>query len=804
MIKNYLKIAFRSLLKNKTFSFINVFGLSVGLATCLLLMLYIFDEIQYDKHHKDADRIYRVAIESNEKWAGTPAPMANGLKTDFAQVQHVTRLLSFPGITKMLLTNEKNNKQFYETHGYYADSSFFRIFSYDFVKGNPYTALAGPNSLVISEEIARKLFGDENPIDKVIVVEIPYGKNSYTIKGVFRNTGQRSHIDAHFFLSMRNGDVGQWVINQRSWATNSIFYTYFKLKPGTSAGAFEQNLPAFLERNGGADLKASGDLKKKLFLQPLLDIHLKSAIGFEMSANGSMTYLYIFGSIAGFLLLIACINFMNLSTARSEKRAKEVGVRKVMGANKDSLIWQFLGESIMMSLIAVLFAIFIILLVLPAFNSFTQKDINLFEKPVFLLWIAGLTMLTGLLAGAYPAFYLSSFKPITVLKGKLMNTISAVSIRKGLVVFQFAISVSLIIMSAIIWRQTDYLKKQHLGFNKNQQLILPFQNTGSANNYPALKNELLKNPKVSSVSAGSSYPGIQLIEDNLFYAEGKTIDDHVDIHFARVHDDYEQTLGYKLLYGRNLSNNPAADSNGIVLNETAVKKLGYDIKQATGKKIYYNMDKQVLSMEIVGIVKDFNYRSLHEPITPYGLIKLRQAQPQFLIANLANGDLAGTIAAIKNVWKKINPSSPFEYSFLDQDFQKSYEKEQRTAGILIYFMLITVFIACLGLLGLASFTAEQRKKEVGIRKVLGASVTNITALLSGDFLKLVMIGILIASPLSYYLGNKWLQDFAYRINITWWMFALAGMSALLIAFATVSFQAIKAAIANPVKSLRSE
>ena len=806
MLKNYFKIAVRSLLKNKTSSFINVFGLSVGLATCLLLMLYILDEIEYDKHHKDADRIYRVAMESNEQWAGTPGPLANGLKTDFAEIQTVTRVLSFPGITKMLLTNDKSNKHFYETHGYYADSSFFDVFTYDFAKGNPHTALTGPNTLVISEEIANKLFGQENPIDKVISVEIPYGKNSYTIKGVIRNTGQKSHIDAHFFLSMKNGDVGQWVANQTLWSTNNIFYTYFKLKPGATADKLEKKLPEFLARNGGADLKASGDLykNKKLFLQPLLDIHLKSAIGFEMSANGSMSYLYIFGSIAAFLLLIACINFMNLSTARSEKRAKEVGIRKVMGANTDSLIWQFLGESVMMSLIAVFFALLIVLLFLPSLNSFTQKNIILFQNPVLLLWIAGLTLLTGLLAGTYPAFYLSSFKPITVLKGKLINTISAVSVRKGLVVFQFAISVSLILVSAVIWRQMNFIKKQDLGFNKDQKLILPFQSTGSANNYVALKNELLKNPKINSVSAGSSYPGIQLIEDNLFYAEGKTIDDRVDIHFARVHDDYTETLGYKLLYGRTLSENSTADSNAIVLNETAIKELGYDTKQAIGKKIYYNIEKKVLSMEIVGIVKDFNYRSLHEPITPYGLIKLGEAQPQFLIANLRNGTVAGTIADIKNVWSQVNHHSPFEYSFLDQDFQKSYEKEERTSGVIIYFMLIAVFIACLGLLGLASFTAEQRKKEVGIRKVLGASVTNITALLSKDFLKLVTIGILVASPLSYYLGKRWLEDFAYRINISWWMFVLVGLFALLIAFATVSFQAIKAAVANPVRSLRSE
>lgn len=805
MLKNYFKIAWRNLLNNKTFSFINIFGLSVGLATCLLLMLYIFNEADYDKHHKNANLIYRIAIDTKtEKWAGTPAPIAKGLKKDFPEIEEVTRVLNFPGVPKMLLKNENNNKQFYETNGYYADSSLFSVFSYDLAKGDAHSALAGPNTLVISEEIADKLFGQEDPINKVLSVELPFAKSNYTVKAILKNTQKKSHINARFFLSMKNGDVGGWVDNQTLWSTNNLFYTYLKVKPGTTAHKLEQKLPSFLSRNGGADLKATGDNSKKLFLQPVSDIHLKSAIGHEISSNGSVTYLYILGSIAAFILLIACINFMNLSTARSEKRAKEVGVRKVMGANRDLLIWQFLGESMLMAIIALVFALLIISLFLPAFNAFTQKEILLFENPALLFWVTALTLLTGLLSGLYPAFYLSSFRPIAVLKGKLINSISAISIRKGLVVFQFAISVSLILLASIIWQQMNYLKSQDLGFNKNQQLILPFQNATSANNYITLKNEMLKNSGVISVSAGSSYPGIQLIEDNLFYAEGKTIDDHVDIHFARVHDDYIETLGNKILFGRPLSKNPSADSSAIVLNETAVKKLGYDVKAAIGKKIYYQMDNQQYSMDIVGIVKDFNYRSLHEPIAPYGMIKLRGQQPQFLIANLQKGNLETIIAGIGKLWKQINPNSLFEYSFLDQDFQKSYEKDERTSGIITYFMLITVFIACLGLLGLASFTAEQRRKEVGIRKVLGASVISITALLSRDFLKLVVIAIVIAIPVSHYLGNKWLQDFAYKIDLSWWMFALAGLAALVIAFATVSFQAIKAALANPAKSLKAE
>jgi putative ABC transport system permease protein len=804
MLRNYLKIALRNLLKNKTFSFINIFGLAVGLATCLLIMLYVFDELSYDKHHKDKDQLYRVALEVNgEKWAGSPAPFAQGLKKDFAEIEQLARFIKFPNIDKMLLKNQKNNRQFYETNGYYVDADFFKLFTYDFKYGNQ-NALNQPNTLVISETVANKLFGNDNPIDKIINVEIPYGKLNYTVKGVFKNTQQKSHINAHFFLSMENGDIGQWVKQQTNWNNNSIFHTYLKLKSGTNVAAFEAKLTPFLQRNGGADLKAA-KVSKTLFLQPVQDIYLKSAIGYEISTNGSMTYLYIFGAIAAFLLLIACINFMNLSTARSEKRAKEVGVRKAMGAKKAALVWQFLGESLIMSLIALLVSIVLLISILPAFNAFTQKDIILFQNRALVLWIAGITTLTGLLSGLYPAVYLSSFNSISVLKGKMATGISALFIRKGLVVFQFAISISLIIVAVVIWQQLNLIRNTDLGFNKSQQLILPFQSRTSATNYTALKNELLTHSNVISATSGSSYPGIELLEDHLFYAEGKTLNDKVDVGFVRANDDYIETLGYKILYGRSLAQNMAADSNTIILNEAAIKQLGYNPKTAVGKKVYYEVNNQQLSKEIVGIVKNFNYRSLHNAIAPYGIIRLSSdQQPSYFIATIREGNAKNTIAAVEKIWKKINPETPFEFTFLDQEFQKSYEKEERTAGIIAYFTIIAIFVACLGLFGLATFTAEQRTKEIGIRKVLGASVMSITTLLSKDFLKLVLISCLAAFPIGYWAMNKWLQDFAYRIDITWNIFALAGFATALIALLTVSYQAIKAALMNPVKSLKSD
>jgi putative ABC transport system permease protein len=804
MLRNYLKIAFRNLLKNKTFSFINIFGLSVGLGTCLLIMLYVIDELSYDKYHTDGEQIFRVALQTkDEKWSSAAAPVAQGFKKDFAEVEEVTRLLNFPNIDKMLLTNEKSDKKFYETNAYYVDDTFFKIFTYDFKYGNGQTALNQPNTIVISESVANKIFGNENPVDKVINVEIPYGKLNYTVKGVFRDKEQKSHINAHLLLSMQNGDIGQWVNNQTNWAVNSIFHTYIKLKPQTDVAAFERKLPDFWKKNGGTDMLTINVLKT-IFLQPMPDIYLKSSIGNEISANGSMTYVYIFSSIAAFLLLIACINFMNLSTARSEKRAKEVGVRKVMGANKNALIKQFLGESLVMSFIALVIALLLVQLCLPAFNNFTQKNISVLQNPTILLWIVGLTILTAVLAGLYPSFYLSSFKPIAVLKGRLINNISATFIRKGLVVFQFAISVTLILVTIVIWRQMNLIRNQDLGFNRDQQLIIPFRSAASANSYTALKTEVLKNSKVISATAGTSYPGVQLIEDQLFYAEGKNLNDKVDIHFVRANDDYIETLGYKLLYGRTLSKTPTADSNAIILNESAIKQLGYSNKNALGKKAYYEEQGKVYYKEIVGVVKDFNFRSLHEAITPYGIMKVHDNQHNFFIANIQQGDFKSTIASIEQIWKKINPASPFEYYFLDQDFQKSYQKEEKTSGVITYFMFIIIFIACLGLFGLAAFSAEQRTKEIGVRKVLGATVGQVIGLFTKDFLKLVGIACVIAFPVGYWLMNTWLQGFAYKVAIEWWTYAIAGVLILLIAFITVSYQATKAALMNPVKSLKSE
>jgi putative ABC transport system permease protein len=807
MFKNYFKIAFRNLIRNKAFTFINIFGLAVGLATCLLILLYIFDETSYDKHHKDAERIFRIASTGKgEPWAAVSAPLAWGLKADMPEVEQVTRLLKFPNLDKILLRYEYNNasKQFYESNGYYVDSTFFQLFTYHFRYGDPQTALQQPNSLVISEDIADKLFHDENPVGKTVRIGLPFGEFNYTVQGVFDNPENKSHIPARFFLSMRNSDAGGWVAAQTNWATNSIFHTYVKLKKTADPRSFERKLQPFLERRGGDDMRAGG-VSKQLFIQPVKDIYLHSDLGNEIAATGNIRYLYILSSIAIFILIIACINFMNLSTARSEKRAKEVGVRKVMGAEKSSLIQQFLGESFLMCLMALVLALIMAWLLLPFFNKLAEKQLQAFHDPRLIIWIIVLTLITGLISGLYPAFYLSAFKPIAVLKGKIINNFSAVAIRKGLVVFQFMISICLMVGAIVIWQQLKFLKNQHLGFNKNQQIVLPLQSSSVSQNYTALKNELLNNPHVKTVTSCSSYPGIQNATDMLFFEPGKTVHDAVDIHLSTVEQDFFQTLGLELIQGRAFSREFTADSASLVLNEAAVKALGYDAKSAIGKTLYFEWQNGRHSMQIVGVVKDFHYESLHSSIRPFGFATGFFADPHnYVIANLKTTDYTSLLADFEHSWNKINPSTPFVYSFLDQDFQKNYEKDERTSGIVGYFTIIAILIGCLGLFGLSAFSAEQRTREIGIRKVLGASVINVAALLSRDFVRLVLLALLIATPLAWFGMHKWLQGFAYRIGISWWIFLLAGCIAIMIALVTVSFQAIKAALANPLKNLRRE
>jgi putative ABC transport system permease protein len=816
MLKNYFKIAWRNLMKNKAFSFINVLGLSTGLVCCMLITLYLLNETSYDRYQKNADNIYQVGTDfiglgNFKKQPTTPAAMGEIMKSVFPQIQQTTRMVRLFAEDKTLLQYTPQNgaiKSFYETKGYVADSTFFRIFTYHFIEGNPATALTNPNSVVLDEEIAKKIFGNQPALNKVIhISSSTNGDHDYQVTGVFRPINKPSHIDGRFFMSTMGGNIASMIKNAgTNLANNNMYYTYLLLAPGTDPKKLEAQFPAFVDKYAGKDLKAVG-FQKAQYLIGLKDIHLHSGSDNDVTPSGSVTYLYILASIALFTLLIACINFMNLATARSSKRSSEVGIRKVLGAEKRFLIAQFLGESVLMSLIAFVFAIAFTKLLIPAFNHLSGKNLslsfaNIWIIVVFLL----LSVLTGLLAGSYPAFYLSSFNPAKVLKGKFSNSLAAVSLRKGLVIFQFVISVVLIVASVVIAQQMNYLRSADLGFTQERQIVIPLRSQNAKKIYSAFKDELLKQSTVANVGASMFYPGITNFADNILYKEGESMQQGKDIRMNYVDTRFLQTLNIQPVAGRLFSDDfPSDTAQAIILNEKGIKELGFTSPQESiGKKLYFDFQGKNYNFHIVGVVKDFHYEDLHLPITPYAFQLSLDPQYNYMIVHAKAGNMNNILTSIKNSWYNLNPSEPFEYSFLDKDFQKNYDAENRLSAIVGYFTAIAILISCLGLFGLATFSAEQRIKEIGVRKTLGASVSSIVALLSKDFLKLVGIAVLIASPLAWLAMHKWLQSFAYRIHISWSVFVITTLAALLIALITISFQAIKAALANPVESLRSE
>ena len=818
MIRNYLKIAWRNLLKNKTATAINIFGLTVGLAACMLIVIYIVHENSYDRHFKDHEQIHLIGTtfirEGKEnKSAGTPFIMGETMQQEFPEVQANTKLLSIFTEDKTLLRYSPENgvpQTFYEPKGYIADSAFFNIFSYEFKEGNSTTALHNPKSIVISEEIAKKFFGNQPALNKNITVasNLTGGDVLFTVTGVFKESSKPSHIDARFFLAFKGGAMEDYVKSQGpNFVNNNMFLTYLLVKPGSDVKQLEAKFPAFIQKYAGADLKVAG-FNKKQFIVSLKDIHLKSGVDNTATPSGNLTYLYILISIAAFILLIACVNFMNLATARSSKRAAEVGVRKVLGAEKSALIKQFLGESFLMSVIAFSLSLGVTKLLIPVFAEISGKALT-FSLPenvgliaVFFL----LAMITGFLAGSYPAFYLSSFKPIKVLKGKISNTLAAVALRKGLVVFQFVISVALIIATVVIEKQMKYLRDKDLGFTKEQQIIIPLRSETAKKAYTSLKAEISRSKDVQSVAASVYYPGIFNPEDNNFYRQGQDAAQAKHTRTNRVDADFLQTLNIKPVAGRLFSSKFTADTGrNIIINEKAVNEIGFaSAEKSIGEKLLFKFRNETLDYTIVGVVKDFHFEDLQQPITPYAFTLNEGTNFNYLIVHGKGTNVKETLAAVEKSWKTAVANEPFEYSFLDADFQKNYLAQERLSSIVTYFTIIAIIICCLGLFALAAFSAEQRIKEIGVRKVLGASTGNLVALLSKDFLKLVIIATLIASPIAWYVMNEWLKNFAYRTNISWVVFAITIVSAVFIALITISFQAIKAAVANPVKSLRTE
>lgn len=815
---NYLKVAWRNLMKSKVFSLINVFGLSIGLTCCMLIAVYLIHETSYDSNHANSARLYQVGtvfisegVEHRE--GSSPSPLAAVMQEVFPQIEATARIKPLTEDDKTLFQYHGEGGEvlsLFEDKGILADSGFFKLFTYNFIEGDPSRAMADPYSIVLNEEIARKMFGSEPALGKVIHISSnTNGDHDYIVSGVFRPSPVPSHIDGRFFLSIYGGNYGDFLRRTTNLANNNQFYTYLLLKEGSDRQALERQFPAFVDRYEGKELRENGFYKKQ-FLLPVRDIHLHANTegGYDISQNGSPTSLFILGSIAIFTLLIACINFMNLATARSSKRSSEVGVRKTLGAARSSLVYQFLGEALMMSMIAFALAMLMAYMFLPGFERMANRVIYLTLTQQLILGgvFFGLAILTGIISGSYPAFYLSAFQPIRVIKGKGAGTFAAASLRRGLVIFQFVISVILIVASVVIARQMKYVRQADLGFDKDRQLVIPLRSVTSRKLFTSLKDMLTKDPRVLSTGGSSYYPGIGNGSDQILFGEGKTINDGYDIELNYTDFDFLRTLGVRSLAGHLFTPRFPTDSvDGIILNEYAVKAMGYTTANAVGKHVYNTFQGQSQAYRIVGVVKDFHYADLHIPIVGYGImVNSVFDRFNYMVVHLAPGDPAPVIASIGRTWKSLNPGEPFAYTFMDEAFQKNYDADTRLADIVSTFTAIAIFISCLGLFGLAAFSAEQRTKEIGIRKVLGASPGSIVALLSEDFLKLVGISIVVASPIAWWIMQRWLQDFAYHTGISWSVFVVTAGIALVIALVTISTQAIRAAVASPVKSLRSE
>jgi putative ABC transport system permease protein len=814
MLLNYL--AWRRLNRNRAFSLINILGLSVGLSSCMLITLYIWHENSYDTYHPNIDQLYQVgtidiAHGKKIRFYGCPPMMAGLVQSTFPQVEATARICRLLGDDQNLLQYHAGNgttRAFYEDNGMMADSGFFHLFHYDFVEGNANTAISSPYSVVLAKDIADKLFEGKPALGKTIHIPSHInGDHDYTVTAVFRPMSKPSHINGRFFLSMYSGNIGDFLRTDKNMASNYYFVTYALLKQGANPAVIEKGFPSFVDTYEGKDLREAGYYREQ-FLLKVRDIHLHSDMPYgDVTPSGSLTYLYILASIAVFILLIACINFMNLSTARSTKQSLEVGVRKTLGAGRGALIAQFLGESLLMAFIALGIALLLTLSLLPAFQKLADRNIQL-PLPQLLLMGGGfliLTILTGLIAGSYPAFYLSSFQPVKVLKGKMTNSLAVIFLRKGLVIFQFCISIVLIVAAVIIGEQMHYLRTTDMGFAKDQQLILSLRGDQRLKS-ATIKEAVASVPGVLSSAGSTQFPGIIAPGDDLLYAEGKPSTDNHHVYLNFVDFDYMKTMNLKMISGHAFSQEFPRDSvDGIILNETAIRALGYDPATCVGKKVYSGVSYTLgNSLRIVGVMKDFHFEDLHNPIDAIGLEVFSRPFYSYLTVHVDKNNLGKTIAGIQKAWQQLFPDTPFEYSFLDERFQKLYEADNRIAAIVAYATGFAIFISCLGLFGLAAFSAEQRTKEIGIRKVLGASEGSIVTLLSKDFLKLVAIAVLIGSPLGWYVMQQWLQGFAYRTTIGWTVFALTTGAALFIALLTISSQAIRAALANPVKSLRTE
>lgn len=819
MLKNYFLIAFRSLTKHRFYSLINVAGLATGIAACLVIILFIQNEMSYDRHFENAERIYRVNGEikfggNHYKLAVASAPFAEAAVQSFPEIEAATR---FRTRGSYLVKRQETDENIKENDVVWTDSTFFKVFSLPVLQGDASKALTDPNSIAISKKMADKYFPDGNVLGQSMILD---NRLNVKVTAVYPDIPVNSHFHFDILIAMAGLNEAQ----QANFLSNN-FNTYFLLKTGTDAKALEQKIPSFFEKHVGpqassilgsdftmAKFEAGGNIWRYT-LMPLTDIHLHSDLTAELAPNGDITYVYLFAAIALFILGIACINFMNLSTARSANRAKEVGVRKVMGSLRSHLVRQFLLESILLSIGSFLFALVLAWIFIPIFNSISQKDLSLpFNDPRFYLILGGASVFIGILAGLYPSFFLSAFKPVNVLKGNVSLGMRSGWIRSSLVVFQFVISIFLIIATITVNRQLNYIQNKKIGFQKDQVLLV---NDAYAlgKNLQAFKNQVAQSSFIKSGSISGYIPVSGGWRSDNTYWPSETNPDETNMVGLQTWDvdyDYVKTMGMKIVEGRDFSSEFLSDSSGVIVNQTALKHFNYE-NDPIGKKIStfdQNLPdgspdpKSLKSWTIIGVVEDFHFESLKENISPLALIVAKNNGTVIFRFEAANSQ--DVITTVEKSWKALAPGQPFQYSFLDEDFGRMYASEQRLGQTFAVFASLAILIACLGLFALTSFTAEQRTKEIGIRKVLGASVSSIVVLLSKEFGKLIIIAFVLAAPLAWYAIQWWLKSYTYKVEIGIFVYALAGIFAFLIAWLTMSYQSIRAARNNPVKSLRSE
>ncbi len=799
MLKNLFKIAFRNILKDKTYSAINILGLTIGITCSLFLFLYILDELSYDRYHKNADNIYRIVSNIKEPdgaftWAVAQAPLADELRDNYPEVKNSIR---FFGIQRSQYKN--GDKQFYEERFFRTDSTVFDMFSYTFLHGDASTALDNPNSIVLTESIAKKYFGDSQSAYEQSI-QNQQGDN-LKVTGIIEDVPFNSHFRFDALISRATTSFGP-----QAWGGFGVF-TYIQLPAGYDLAKMDASLAKVVKEKVNPIFEQFG-ISVRYELQRITDIHLYSKIQDESEEGGDISYIYIFGAIAVFMLIIACINYMNLATARSANRAKEVGVRKVMGSMRPQLIAQFLTESVVITLLSLVLSIVLVYLLLPGFNTLANKHLpwTYIFQPIVIFSLLAVVLFAGVVGGSYPAFYLSSFNPVSVLKGKLASKGGSVVFRKILVVLQFGISVFMLICTLIVFDQLKFLKSKDLGFDKEQVVRLNLSGPTLQEKAAVLVERLKQSPDVNGVGMATSSPGEGIgkqlfkVEDN----EGKMADRGVDLFTADY--DFVKTMGMKIVAGRDFSRDISSDTlYAVLVNEAMVKRMAWD--EPLGKKFVLQgggPDGADVEKRVVGVIKDYHQNSLYEVIEPLMVVLDRNFR--YVFVRTEDGDVKKSLASIENSWKEVYPDSPFEFDFLDQDFNSQYQSDEKRSQIFTAFSGLTVFIACLGLLGLAAFTTEQRTKEIGVRKVIGASLNGLVMLVSREFFILVGIGTAIAFPFAWWVTDNWLQNFAYRIELSdeWLTFILSALLALVITMVTVGYHVLRAASANPVNSLRSE